>query len=212
MRPLGFDAWINTWLWRFRDVYLVTWKLDVEEISVDDLPASAFDSPEQKARLAEIFEEYNNTLTWSREQDRELGEIARERTAQHPLRTYLKVPLLRCADAVVRAARGAAPCFRQPVAGPGGVARRPARFLTSLSVVGINGIYIALALAGAWMSRRRPGWALLIVFILVRTIYFAAFADEAPEPRYVLECFPAVLALGAQVFRGRRQLSSTGSG
>ncbi len=85
-------------------------------------------------------------------------------------------------------------------------------FLTTLSVVVINAIYVALAVAGAWMSRRRPGWALLIAFVLVRTAYFATFADEAPEPRYVLECFPAVLALGAQAFQGRRQLSSTGSG
>jgi hypothetical protein len=77
-------------------------------------------------------------------------------------------------------------------------------FLTTLSVVVLNGAYVALAVAGAWISRRRPGWALLTAFILVRTAYLAAFADEAPEPRYVLECFPAVLALGAQVFQGRR--------
>lgn len=210
--PLGFDEWINTWLWRFRDVYLVTWKLDVEEISVDDLPASSFDSPGQKARLAEIFEEYNDTLTWSREQDRELGEIARERTRQHPLRTYLKVPLLRCLTLWF------APRVELlPVSGSLWPVRDEWRddrrdFLTSLSVVGINGICVALALVGASMSRRQPGWALLIAFLLVRTVYFAAFADEAPEPRYVLECFPAVLALGAQVFQGRSQLSSTGSG
>ena len=37
----------------------------------------------------------------------------------------------------------------------------------------------------------------------MRTIYFSTFADESPEPRYVLECFPAVIALGAQVFRAR---------
>jgi hypothetical protein len=210
--PLGFDAWINTWLWRFRDVYLVTWKLDVEEISVDDLPALSFDSAQQKARLAKVFGEYNDTLTWSREQDRELGEIARERTKQHPLRTYLKVPLLRCLTLWF------APRVELlPVSGSLWPFRDEWRddrrdFLTSLSVVGINGIYVALALAGAWMSRCRPGWALLIAFLLVRTVYFATFADEAPEPRYVLECFPAVLALGAQVFQGRRQLSSTGSG
>jgi hypothetical protein len=210
--PLGFDAWINTWLWRFRDVYLVTWKLDVEEISVDDLPASSFDSAQQKARLAEIFEEYNDTLTWSREQDRELGEIARERTKQHPFRTYLKVPLLRCLTLWF------APRVELlPVSGTLWPVRDEWRddrrdFLTSLSLVGINGIYVALALVGAWMSRRQPGWALLIAFLLVRTVYFATFADEAPEPRYVLECFPAVIALGAQVFQGSRQLSSTGSG
>jgi len=210
--PLGFDDWINTWLWRFRDVYLVTWKLDVEEISMDDLPPSAFDSPQQKARVAEIFEKYNDTLSWERDQDRELGEIARERTTRHPLRTYLKIPFLRSLTlwftprVELLPVSGNLWSFRDEWRDD----RRD--FLTSLSVVIVNGICIALALAGAWLARHRPGWALLIAFMLVRTIYFAAFADEAPEPRYVLECFPAVLALGAQVFQGRSQLSSIGSG
>jgi hypothetical protein len=74
-------------------------------------------------------------------------------------------------------------------------------FLTTLSAVIINAMCIALAAAGAWIARRRPACALLIVFILIRTAYFAAFADEAPEPRYVLECFPALLALAAQPFQ-----------
>jgi hypothetical protein len=78
---------------------------------------------------------------------------------------------------------------------------------------------------------------LLVVYCVVRTLFFARFV-ETPEPRYVLECFPAVIALGAQVFalrlrtdaasasksssssacndlalrRAPRQLSSTGSG
>jgi hypothetical protein len=69
-----------------------------------------------------------------------------------------------------------------------------------LSVVNI--IYIALALAGACVARRRPGWALLILFCVVRTLFFAKFV-ETPEPRYVLECFPAVIALAAQVFASR---------
>ena len=51
--PLGFTAWTNTWLWRFRDVYLTQWKLDVEEIPIDDIPASAFDSPDEKERVAD---------------------------------------------------------------------------------------------------------------------------------------------------------------
>jgi hypothetical protein len=64
-----------------------------------------------------------------------------------------------------------------------------------------------------WIARRNPAIALLVAFIVVRTVYFSTFADEAPEPRYVLECFPAVIALGAQVFRGgSSQLSSSGSG
>jgi 4-amino-4-deoxy-L-arabinose transferase-like glycosyltransferase len=75
----------------------------------------------------------------------------------------------------------------------------------------VNAIYLPLALAGAWLARRRPGWALLIAFILVRTAFVVYFVDT-PEPRYVLECFPALIALAAQTFAGRRQLSSTGSG
>jgi 4-amino-4-deoxy-L-arabinose transferase-like glycosyltransferase len=75
-------------------------------------------------------------------------------------------------------------------------------FLVTLGLSVVNVIYIALALAGAWLARRRPGWALLILFCLVRTLFFARFV-ETPEPRYVLECFPAVIALAAQVFASR---------
>jgi hypothetical protein len=83
--------------------------------------------------------------------------------------------------------------------------------LTTLGLIVVNGVYVALGLAGVWIARRRPGWALLVVFVLVRTVFFTRFV-ETPEPRYVLECFPAVIALAAQVFARRSQLSSTGSG
>ena len=45
----------------------------------------------------------------------------------------------------------------------------------------------------------RPGLVFLLLFIALRTIFFATFV-EAPEPRYVLECYPAILALAAQVW------------
>jgi hypothetical protein len=84
-------------------------------------------------------------------------------------------------------------------------------FLVTLAMALLNAAYVVLALAGAWLVRRRPGVAFLIVFVVVRTAFIASFI-ETPEPRYVLECFPAVLALAAQAFGGRSQLSSTGSG
>jgi hypothetical protein len=46
--------------------------------------------------------------------------------------------------------------------------------------------------------------ALLVTYCVVRTLFFASFV-ETPEPRYVLECFPAVIALAAQVFASRRE-------
>jgi hypothetical protein len=84
-------------------------------------------------------------------------------------------------------------------------------FLVTLGLFLLNCIYVALALAGAWLARRRAGWAILMTFILVRTVFFVNLI-EAPEPRYMVECFPVVIAFAAQVFRGRAQLSSSGSG
>jgi len=40
--------------------------------------------------------------------------------------------------------------------------------------------------------------ALLAAFALLRTAFLTTL--ETPEPRYVLVCFPVLLALGAQVF------------
>jgi hypothetical protein len=39
---------------------------------------------------------------------------------------------------------------------------------------------------------------LLVFFILLRTAFLTTL--ETPEPRYVLVCYPALLALAAQVF------------
>ncbi|HKV03993.1 MAG TPA: glycosyltransferase family 39 protein [Candidatus Acidoferrales bacterium] len=209
--PLGFNAWTKTWLWRFGDVYFTLWNLDVAEIPIESLPGRAFDTPGERARVAEILETYNDTLTLSPEQDRAFRKIACERTARHPLRTYLKIPLLR-SFALWFTPR----VELLPYTGHVWPLRTHWQddridFLATLSLVFVSGIYIALALAGAWLARGQPGWALLVAFILLRTAFFAGFV-ETPEPRYVLECFPAVLALAAQVFQGRRQLSSTGSG
>jgi hypothetical protein len=93
--PLGFTAWTNTWMWRFRDVYLTQWKVNEEEIVIDELPAYAFDSRDEKERMADLLDEYNEALTIDPPLDQEFREIARERTERHPLRTYVKVPLLR---------------------------------------------------------------------------------------------------------------------
>jgi hypothetical protein len=209
--PVGFDSWTHTWLWRFKDVYLTVWNLDVEKIPVGNLPRSTFDSSQERTRIANLLDEYNGTLTLSSGEDRAFGEIARERTAHHPLRTFVKIPLL----------RSLAMWFTPrvdllPSSSPVWPLRSEWRndrqdLLITLFLSFVNCLYVALALAGAWIVRGRLGCALLIVFIVLRTVFFASFAD-APEPRYVLECFPAVIALAAQVFGGQSQLSPTGSG
>ena len=200
--PLGFTAWTNTWMWRFRDVYLTQWKVNEEEIAIDELPAYAFDSQDEKERMADLLDEYNEALTIDPPLDQGFREIARERTARHPLRTYVTVPLLRTLTlwftprVELLPSSGHLWPLREEWQDD-----RP-DFLVTLGLSVVNVIYIALALVGAWLARRRPGWALLILFCVVRTLFFVKFV-ETPEPRYVLECFPAMIALAAQVFASR---------
>ena len=212
--PYGFMSWEKTWLYRFRDVYLVPWKLNDEAINVEDIPARAFDTPEEKARVAGILEPYNDDLTLTPEEDAALAQLARERTDRHPLRTYVWLP----------AARTVTLWFTPriellPVSGvvfPLAQSWADDRIDQSVTVAFflLNVAYIALAVWGtAHLWRRsssvRPAVVLLVVFILSRTAFLTTL--ETPEPRYVLVCFPALIALAAQVFAGPTESPQSGN-
>src|SRR5580704_12653688 len=178
--PLGFNEWTNTWMWHFRDVYLTQWKLNVEEISLDDIPATAFDSPAERERVSGLLDQYNEELTAGPALDQQFSEVARERTSRDPLRTYLKIPFLRALTLWFTPRLDLLPYSGH---------LRPVRveweddrpdFLVTLSLVIVNFIYLALAVAGAWMARRQPGVALLVAFIIIRTAFFTTFV-ETPE-------------------------------
>jgi hypothetical protein len=200
--PLGFTAWTNTWMWRFRDVYLSQWKVNDEEIEISQLPPYAFDSEDERERVSDLIDEYNEALTVDPNLDQGFREIARERTDRHPLRTYLKIPALRSLTLWFTPRVELLPSSGRlwPVREEWQDDRPD--FLVTLGLTVVNGIYVLLAVIGIWVARRRPGVALLILFCVVRTLFFAKFV-ETPEPRYVLECFPAVIALGAQTFTRR---------
>jgi hypothetical protein len=200
--PLGFTAWTNTWMWRFRDVYLSQWKVNDEEIVISQLPPYAFDSDDERERVSDLVDEYNEALTIDPNLDQGFREIARQRTERDPLRTYLKIPALRALTLWFTPRVELLPSSGHlwPVREEWQDDRRD--FLVTLGLTCVNAIYLLLAFVGAWIARRRPAVALLIVFCIVRTLFFARFV-ETPEPRYVLECFPAVIALAAQVFTRR---------
>ena len=204
--PYGFMSWEKTWLYRFRDVYLVPWKLNDEVICVEDMPARAFDTPEERDRVAAILEPYNNDLTLTAEEDHAFGELARQRTARHPLRTYLWLPLGRAATLWFT------PRIELiPVSGtvfPLVQSWHDDKVDQSVTVglFLLNIAYIGLAIWGAVLLWRRssavrPTVGVLVVFILLRTAFLTTL--ETPEPRYVLVCFSAIIALAAQVFAQR---------
>jgi hypothetical protein len=201
--PYGFMSWEKTWLYRFRDVYLVPWKLNDEPIHVEDIPAYAFDTSEEKERVAGILDPYNNDLTLTADEDEAFAQLARQRTARHPLRTYVWLPM----------ARAITMWFTPrieliPVSGtvfPLVQSWQDDKIDQSVTVgfFLLNIAYAAMAIVGAirlWRqsSAVQPALGVMILFVVLRTAFLTTL--ETPEPRYVLVCFPVVLALAAQVF------------
>ena len=201
--PRGFMNWEKTWLFRISDCYRVTWKLNDEVINLEDIPARAFDTPEEKQRISEILEQYNDDLTLTPEEDAAFAQLARERTARHPLRTYLILP----------AARALTLWFsprieRLPFSGHVFPLAQtweddPVDQCVTITLFLLNVFYVALALWGALRLWRRhpsarPAVLLFGAFIALRTAFLTTV--EAPEPRYMLVCFPPLIALAAQLF------------
>jgi hypothetical protein len=201
--PHGFMSWEKTWLFRIRDCYRVTWKLNDEPINLEEIPPRAFDTPEEKQRVAAILEQYNDEVTLTPEEDAAFAQLARERTARHPLRTYLLLP----------AARALTLWFsprieRLPYSGhvfPLAQMREddPVDQSVTLFLFMLNIVYVGLALWGAFRLWRRfpsaqPVILFFAAFVLLRTAFLTTV--EAPEPRYMLVCFPVLIALAAQLF------------
>jgi hypothetical protein len=210
--PVGYYAWTGTWLERYRDVYITVWQIGEEHLDVNDLPASAFDSLEEKARVADLIAQYNDSpeLDISPELDRQYAEIARERTRRHPLRTYVLVPFERALTIWFTPRTELLPIDGKfwPLREQWEDSHPDILVTGGFAVLGC--LYVALAIVGIWLAWRTRsesgvagaslgpnfwGIALLLFYFLVRTVFLTTV--EAPEPRYVVSCYPGVLALVA---------------
>jgi hypothetical protein len=212
--PVGFYAWTQTWLERYRDVYFTIWKIGEmdQPLNVDELPFSAFDSLQEKARVADLFSQYNDSpdLDISPEVDATFAEIARERTRRDHLRTYVRVPFERALSIWFTPRTELLPIDGKffPVREQWQDSHADVLVTGSFAVLGY--LYIALACGGIWFAWRAgsatgasglsPGanlWGigLLLVYFVIRTAFLTTV--EACEPRYIVSCYPGVLALVA---------------
>src|SRR5271170_2626980 len=196
--PRGYFSWTQTWMTRFGEAYLVTWSLGNQPIGIEAIPASAFDSDAERARVAGLLERYNGDLAMTPVLDREFANLAAERTARNPLRTYFFAP----------AGRIAAMWFTPriellPYSGklwPPGERWRgnPADFGVTLGFGILSCAYLGLAAVGWWRYRAELAATFLILFVAIRTLAMTQL--QTVEPRYVIECFPVIVALGALVW------------
>ena len=58
--PRGYYHWLRTWLDDEAYVAPFLWSLDDQPISLDDIPPAAFDSADEKARVAALLDKYNH--------------------------------------------------------------------------------------------------------------------------------------------------------
>lgn len=197
--PTGFYAWTKTWMFRFRDAYLFTWKLPSQPIDLKDLPDYAADSSEERSRVAALLECYNRTHGMTISLDLEFAELARERARRHSIRTYIWIPFERAAAMWFSPRIALLPYSGRLWPLAESYRSNLIDFEVTLGLAALNILYVGMALAAARSWRSSPGILLIVAFVVIRTAFLTQL--QTCEPRYVLVCFPALLALGVQLFR-----------
>lgn len=189
--PVGFVRWQQTWVADYASVEDIGFRVDGEPIRLSDLPNRAFDNDDEHRRTAELFDAYNQNLTMTPAIDVGFAQLAQERVQRHPLRHYVWLPALRVADLWLRPRTELLPLDSHWWR----IEDDPHDSLTAMALAAANLFFVGSALL-AWRERRSIAYCgLLLAFILVRTLFMSALPN--PEPRYVLECYPALLVLAA---------------
>jgi hypothetical protein len=193
----GFNRWVKTWMAEYTSVQEIYWPVPGAEVDATRLPQRAFDSPQQQSETRELFADYNRDHDMTPELDSRFAALAAERIRAAPLRYYLSLPLLRIVDMWLRPRTELLPSdprwweFNDDP-----------RWLTVSLLFGLfSVVYVVLAAAGFLRIRELFGVGLFVLFLVLRSLFLGTL--ENPEPRYTLECYPAVIVLASALFHRR---------
>jgi hypothetical protein len=185
----GWVSWVKTWCLDFVSTYQVYWNVPGDTLDVSKLPARAFDSPEQYAETAALADDYNkNGQSLTPDIDARFAKLAAERYQEHPVRSYVLLPVGRVVDMWLRPRVENLPIdldwwvYKNHFA--------ETRF--SWAYAGLNAFYVLLGIAGLCLRPRM--WPWMLAYMVLRSALLLTV--EAPEARYTLECFPMLFALG----------------
>jgi len=193
----GFNRWVKTWMADYVSVQEIYWPVPGSDMDFSRLPSRAFDSLEQRKQTADLFSAYNVNHDMTPELDARFGALAAERVHHSPLRYYISLPALRIADMWLRPRTELFPSdprwweFNDDH-----------RWLAlSLAFGAINLVYVIMGLVGFARSRVIFGVGMLVFFVLLRSAFLGSL--ENPEPRYTLECYPAIIVAASILFKPR---------
>jgi len=193
----GFNRWVKTWMADYVSVQEIYWPVPGSDIDLSRLPSRAFDSPQQRSQTGELFSEYNAGHDMTPEIDARFASLAEERIHAAPLRYCVWLPALRIADMWLRPRTELFPSdprwweFNDD----------PRWLALSLAFGVINLVYVAMCAGGLVRVREFFGIGLFVLFLAARSLFLGTL--ENPEPRYTLECYPAIIVLASALFDTR---------
>jgi len=190
----GFNRWVKTWIVDYVSVEEIYWNVPGGKIDPEKLPSRALDNPAEREATLAVIADYNESQDMTPELDARFGKLAADRIRAHPIRYYVVLPVVRVADMWLRPRTEILPPdvrwweFNDDAK-------------QSFIAVGFGLLNLAYAAAALLALIRRPSgirWAGLFVgFLLLRSAFLGTL--ENPEPRYTLECYPAVILFASRV-------------
>ena len=187
----GWGTWTRSWLLDYASTEDVTFQVPGEAVDPKDIPGWAYNSPAQRAQGEKLLAQYNASCQITPELDRQFGALADENIRLHPVRYHLLMPAGRMLDMLLRPRTELMPIdthfwrFKED----------PHDSLCGWALGALNLVYMAAAVAGAWVMRRRKYLGLLLIYPVVRLLFLAT--TGAVEDRYTMELFPFIFVLAA---------------
>jgi len=204
----GFNRWVKTWIVDYASVEEIYWSVPGDKLDPEKLPSRALGNAAERDATLAVIADYNQSETMTPELDARFGKLAADRIRARPVRYYVALPLMRIADMWLRPRTEILP----PDVRWWEFNDDTEQSVLAISFGLLNMAYLATALLA--LVRRPSGvrWAgLLVCFVLLRSAFLGTL--ENPEPRYTLECYPAVIVVFAAAYlasvSGPRQQSES---
>lgn len=196
--PGGYPLWIRTWMadqTHYRVYHPILFP-GSRNFDGRELPDEAFDSPEERERVLQLIDRYNETGQFTPAMSDEFQALAYARIKRAPMRFFVWLPIQRMTGMWLTGFATTNP-FR--------------RFVRIALVVPI---LIGGIVGFALFSQNRRLVNLLLLVILVRTLFFG-FLNSSEH--YIVEAYPLVMAACGVTcavlwFRLKRVRTAAGSG